>query len=76
MKYYLAIKKEMMPFAAILDLEIIILSEVSQRNKYHMILLICGILKKKGGKWAYLQNINRVTDIENNLIVTRGEGEG
>jgi len=38
----------MMPFAAILDLEIIILSEVSQRNKYHMILLICGILKKKG----------------------------
>ena len=45
MKYYLAIKKEMMPFAAILDLEIIILSEVSQRNKYHMILLICGILK-------------------------------
>ena len=35
----------MMPFAAILDLEIIILSEVSQRNKYHMILLIWGILK-------------------------------
>ena len=45
MKYYLAIKNEMMPFAAILDLEIIILSEVSQRNKYHMILLIWGILK-------------------------------
>ena len=46
-KYYLAIKKEMMPFAAILDLEIIVLSEVSQRNKYHMIMLICGIFKKK-----------------------------
>ena len=30
-----------------MDLEIIILSEVSQteRDKYHMILLICGILK-------------------------------
>ena len=49
-KYYLAIKKEMMPFAAILDLEIIILSEVSQRNKYHMIMLICGIFKKKKEK--------------------------
>ena len=47
MKYYLAIKKEMMPFTPILDLEIIILSEVSQRNKYHMILLIHGILKKR-----------------------------
>ena len=35
-----------MPFAAIwLDLEIIILSEVSQKekDKYHMILLTCGI---------------------------------
>ena len=38
-----------MPFAATwMDLEIIILSEVSQteKDKYHMILLICGILKK------------------------------
>ena len=46
-EYYLAIKKnELMPFAATqMDLEIIILSEVSQteKDKYHMILLICGI---------------------------------
>ena len=38
-----------MPFAATwMDLEIIILSEVSQteKDKYHMISLICGILKK------------------------------
>ena len=46
MEYNLAIKqKEMMPFAAIwIDLEIIILSEVSQKEKvkYHMISLICG----------------------------------
>ena len=38
-----------MSFAATgIDLEIIILSEVSQTEKdiYHMILLICGILKK------------------------------
>ena len=51
-EYYSAIKKnEIMPFAATwMDLEIIILlSEVSQREeeKYHMISLICGILKKK-----------------------------
>ena len=31
---------------------------------------------KKKGKMSYLQTINRVTDIENNLIVTRGEGGG
>ena len=46
-KYYSGIKKnEIMPFTATwMDLEIIILSEVSQRekDKYHMISLICGI---------------------------------
>ena len=46
MEYYSAIKKkEILPFAATwMDLEIIILSEVSQthRGKYH-ISLICGI---------------------------------
>ena len=46
-KYYSAIKKiEIMPFAATcMDLEIVILSEVSQtqKDKYHMILLICRI---------------------------------
>ena len=38
-------KNEVMPFAATrMDLEIIILSEVSQteKDKYHMISLICG----------------------------------
>ena len=46
MEYYSAIKEnEIMPFAATwMDLEMIILSEVSQteKDKYHMILLICG----------------------------------
>ena len=46
MEYYSAIKKnEIMPFAATwMDLEIIILSEVSQKekDKYHIISLICG----------------------------------
>ena len=47
MEYYSAIKKnEIMPSAATwMDLEIIILSEVSQteKDKYYMISLICGI---------------------------------
>ena len=47
MEYYSVIKKkEIMPFAATwLQPEIIILSEVSQKekDKYHMISLICGI---------------------------------
>ena len=47
MEYYSAIKKnEIMPFAATwVDLEMIILSEVSQKktDKYHMMPLVCGI---------------------------------
>ena len=76
--YYSAMKKnKTMPLhylgpATCMDLEIVILSEVSQtqNNKYHMILLIYGI--KKGCKWTYLQNACRVTDIGNKLMVTRG----
>ena len=47
MEYYSAIKKnEITPFAATwMHLEMIILSKVSQteKDKYHMISLICGI---------------------------------
>ena len=47
MRYYSAIKKnEIMSFAATwMELEIIILTEVSQKekDKYHMISLVCGI---------------------------------
>ena len=47
MEYYSAIKKnKIMPFVATwLELEILILSEVSQKekDKYHMISLIYGI---------------------------------
>ena len=45
MKYYSAIKKNEMPFAATwMQLEIIILSEIGQKkkDKYHVISLICG----------------------------------
>ena len=47
MEYYLTLKKnEIEPFVATwVDLEFIILSEVSQKQKekYHVISLICGI---------------------------------
>ena len=47
MEYYSAIKKnKIMSFATTwMDLEIVILSEVSQtqKDKYHMISLTCGI---------------------------------
>ena len=46
-EYYSAIKKnKVIPFAATwMDLETVILSKVSQteKDKYHMISLICGI---------------------------------
>ena len=47
MEYYSAIKKnKILPFAATwMNLEVIIRSEVSQteKDKYHLISLICGI---------------------------------
>ena len=57
-------------------LEIIILSEVSQRQISYDITYMWNI--KKWYKWTYLQNRNRPTDIENKLKVTKGErgGEG
>ena len=62
-----------MPFAAIwIDLEIVILSEVSQ-TKTNMILLIGGIFKK-WYKWTYLQTRNRVIDIGNKPMATKGKG--
>ena len=53
MEYYTDVKKnEIMPFAATwMNLEIIIPSAMNQteKDKYHMISLICGIFKKRGG---------------------------
>ena len=49
-------KNEIVPFAATwLDLEIIILSEVSQteKDKYHMISLICGSKKNDTNELSY-----------------------
>ena len=58
-----------------MDLEIVTLSEVSQteKDKYHNNITYMWNLKK-WYKWTYLQNRNRVTDVENKLMVTGGEG--
>ena len=54
-----------MPFEAMwMDIEIIILSEVSltEKDRYHMIVLICGIQKNDTNE-LILKKINRPTDI-------------
>ena len=64
MEYYSAIKKnKIMPFAVTwMQLEIIILSEVSQeeKDKYHMISLICGIKNMTQMNLATKQKQNHV----------------
>ena len=56
-----------MPFAAAwMDPELIIPSEVSHENVYHLY-----VESKIGYKWMYLQNRNRLTDPEKRLVVTK-----
>ena len=61
-----------------MDLKIIIVSEENQieRDKYHMISLICGIFFKKA-QTNLLQNRNRLTDLEKKLMIMEaGAGVG
>ena len=60
-----------MPFAEIWkDLEIIILSEIRERQSYDITYMWN---LDKLYKWTYLENRNRPTDIENKPMVTKGE---
>ena len=69
-------KNEIMLFAAIwMDLEIIILNEVSQ-TKTNIIWNRLYVESKIWQKWTYLPNRNRLIDIENRLVVAKGEGGG
>ena len=69
----------MTPFAATwVDLEIVILSKVRQRGRnivWHP-LYTESKKKKKWRKRNYLQNRNRFTGLENNLMVVRGRMGG
>ena len=63
-------KNEIMPLAAMwVDLEMIKL-----RERQILYITYMWNLKKNLYKWTYLQN--RLTDIENKLMVTKGEMEG
>ena len=77
MQYYSAIKKnKILPFVATwMDLEGIMLSEVSQaeKHKYCMISLLCGILKIQQTS-EYKRS--RLADTKNKLVVTSGGGQG
>ena len=76
MEYYSAItKNETMSFAASwMDLEIITLSEVSQKDKYHMIITYMWNLKCD--TIGHLWNRNTLIDMENRLVVAKGKAAG
>ena len=75
MEYYSAItKNEIMPFhATLMDLEIVILSEISQRKIYdipHMWYL------KRNDTNELIYKTETDSDLENELMLPRGEGWG
>ena len=68
-------RTKIMSFAATqMDLEIIILTEVRERQILYGIIYTWKL--KTWYKRTYLQNRNRLTDIENKLMVIKGESGG
>ena len=60
-----------------MDLEIVILSEVKSDRERQISYDIAYMWNlKKRYKWTYLQNRNRLTDIENKVMVTKGGKAG
>ena len=59
-----------------MDLEIVILSEVKSERKRQIynIAYMCNL--KYSAKWTYLQNKNKVIDVENKLINTKEGMDG
>ena len=67
-------KKKIVPFACTwMDTEVIILSDISQteKDKYYMISLICGILKII--QMNLFTKQKQFTNVENKAMVTKGE---
>ena len=75
MEYYSAMKeKEIMPFAATwMDLEIIRLREVNRKRKINTMWYHFYVESKILWKWTNLQSRHRLTDIENRLMIAKGE---
>ena len=71
--YYSTIKRnEAMWFAATwMDLDIIILSEVSQRKTSYDIANMWNL--RKWYKWVHLQSRKKLTDIKDKFTITKGE---
>ena len=70
-------KNEIMPFAATwMQLEIIILSEVSQKEKYKYHVIYLHVESKIWHKWTSLRNRSRIKDIENRSVAAKGLGRG
>ena len=71
MEYYAALtKNEIMPFAVTwTDEETMILSEVRQWKTNIIWYRLYVESKKKGYKWTYLQNRNRLTDFEKLTVI-------
>ena len=66
-------KEWIMPFAATwMDPEVIILSEISQTEKDNIIWHHLYVDSKKWYNWTYVQNGNRLTDIEHKDGYQRG----
>ena len=76
MEYYLAFKKnEAMPYAATwMDLGIITLQVKKIRERQISYYMAYMWSLKKWYKWTYLQNGNRLIDLEYGLVVSRVEG--
>ena len=78
-EYYSASEKnEIMPFTATwMCLEVVPLSEAGQteKEKDHLTSLICGIYKEMT-QMKLSQNRKRLTDVGNELMVTRGKDGG
>ena len=77
MEYYSAIKKNaILSFATMwMDLEGIMLSEISQR-KINTVWYHLYVESKKYNKLVNIKKRSRLTDIENKLMITSGEREG
>ena len=78
MENYSAIKKkEIMPFAAAwMGLEIIIISEVKSKKERQLLYDITYMWNLKYDTNEPIYETNKIMDVENRLVVAKGEGVG